>query len=103
MKKSLVSAFLLIGLLNSGVLLANEALAKSKNCLACHALDKPGVGPAYKKVAEKYAGQKDAEAQLVQKVLKGGAGVWGAMAMPPNPGVSPEEAKTLVQWILGLK
>lgn len=103
MKKSLVSALFMFVLLNPGILLANEELAKSKNCVACHAVDQKRVGPAFKKVAEKYAGQKDAEAQLVQKVIKGGAGVWGSMAMPPNSGVSPDEAKQLVQWILSLK
>ena len=83
--------------------LANEALAKSKNCLACHAVDKKVVGPAYKEVAAKYAGQKDAVDKLSQKVIKGGGGVWGQVPMPANPQVNEAEAKQLVQWILGLK
>lgn len=78
-------------------------LAKSKNCLACHAVGNKVVGPAYKDVAAKYAGQKDAEAKLVQKVLKGGAGVWGPVPMPANTQVSEAEAHTLVKWILSLK
>lgn len=82
---------------------ASEELAKSKNCLMCHAVEKKVMGPAFKDVAQKYAGQKDAEAALSEKVMKGGSGVWGAMAMPPNPQVSAEEAKKLVQWILNLK
>ena len=82
---------------------ANAELATKKNCMACHAVDKKLVGPAYKEVAEKYAGQKDAADKLAQKVLKGGSGAWGAIPMPANPQVSDAEAKQLVQWILSLK
>lgn len=80
---------------------ADEALAKSKGCLGCHAVDKKIHGPAYKDVAAKYAGQ-DVVHQLAQKVMKGGGGVWGQMPMPPNS-VTPEEAKRLVQWVLSKK
>ena len=82
---------------------ANEDLAKKKNCMACHAIDKKLVGPSYKDVAKKYAGQKDAVDKLAAKVTKGGSGVWGAVPMPANPQVSEAEAKQLVQWVLGLK
>jgi cytochrome c len=78
-------------------------LAQKKNCLACHAVDKKGVGPAYKEVAAKYAGQKDAVEKLTQKVVKGGVGAWGQIPMPANPQVTDAEAKQLVQWILTLK
>jgi cytochrome c len=81
---------------------ADGELAKAKNCMACHSVDKKLVGPAFKDVAAKYAGQKDAEAKLAQKVMKGGGGVWGSMAMPPNP-VSDQEALTLVKWVLSQK
>ncbi|WP_374366101.1 c-type cytochrome [Piscinibacter sp.] len=83
--------------------LADEALAKAKNCMACHAIDKKVVGPAYKDVAAKYAGQKDAADKLAQKVLKGGVGVWGQIPMPANAQVNEAEAKKLVAWILTLK
>ncbi len=82
---------------------ASEDLAKKKNCMACHAIDKKLVGPSYKDVAKKYAGQKDAVDKLAVKVTKGGSGVWGAVPMPANPQVSEAEAKQLVQWVLGLK
>ena len=82
---------------------AQADLAQKKNCMACHAIDKKVVGPAYKDVAAKYAGQKDAVDKLAQKVVKGGAGVWGAVPMPANPQVTDAEAKQLVQWILTLK
>lgn len=82
---------------------ANQQLAQQKNCMACHAIDKKVVGPAYKEVAAKYAGQKDAVEKLTQKVLKGGSGTWGAVPMPANPQVTEAEAKTLVTWVLSQK
>ena len=78
-------------------------LAQQKNCMACHAVDKKVVGPAYKEVAAKYAGQKDAVEKLAQKVMKGGSGTWGAVPMPANPQVNEAEAKQLVQWVLSQK
>ncbi len=83
--------------------LADEALAKSKNCMACHAVDKKLVGPAYKDIAAKYAGDKTAADKLATKVQKGGSGVWGAIPMPANPQVSDAEAKKLVAWVLSRK
>ena len=82
---------------------ADLQLATAKNCMACHAVDKKLVGPAYKDVAAKYAGQADAVAKLEAKVLKGGAGVWGPVPMPANAQVTPAEAKQLVAWILAQK
>jgi cytochrome c len=83
---------------------ANEALAQKSGCMACHAIDKKIVGPAYKEVAAKYRGDKGAEAKLVEKVKKGGQGVWGQVPMPPNsPMVKDEDIKALVKWVLSLK
>lgn len=87
----------------AGPAFAQADLAQKKNCLACHAVDKKIVGPAYKDVAAKYHGQKDAVAKLAEKVQKGGVGVWGQVPMPANPQVSADEAKSLVTWILTLK
>ncbi len=78
-------------------------LAKAKNCLSCHAVATKIVGPAYKDVAAKYAGQKDAEDKLVQKVLKGTSGTWGAIPMPANAQVNEAEAHVLVKWVLSQK
>lgn len=83
--------------------MADEALAKSKNCMACHAVDKKVVGPSYKDVAKKYAGQKDAADKLAVKVIKGGSGVWGPVPMPANAQVNDADAKKLVAWILATK
>lgn len=80
-----------------------QALALKKNCMACHAVDKKLVGPAYKDVAAKYANDKSAADKLTAKVVKGGSGVWGAIPMPANPQVSEAEAKSLVQWVLRAK
>ena len=83
--------------------LADLALATSKNCMACHAVDKKLVGPAYKDVAAKYAGQKDAVDKLAVKIMKGGSGVWGPVPMPANTQVTEAEAKQLAAWVLSLK
>jgi len=79
---------------------ADEALAKKYNCLACHQVDKKLVGPAYKDVAKKYKGNVGAQAMLIDKVKKGGSGVWGPIPMPPNPAVPDADLKKLVDWIL---
>ena len=64
------------GLLIAGQASADEALAKAKNCMSCHAMDKKVVGPSYKDVAKKYAGNAAAAAELEAKVKKGGSGKW---------------------------
>jgi cytochrome c len=78
-------------------------LATSKNCMACHEAAVKLVGPSFKAVAEKYAGQKDAADKLAVKIIKGGSGVWGPVPMPANAQVSTDEAKKLATWILATK
>lgn len=87
----------------AGPALADQALATAKNCMACHAADKKLVGPSYKDVAAKYAGQKDAVAKLAGKIQKGGSGVWGPVPMPANTQVSAAEAEKLAAWVLSQK
>ncbi|MFJ7565426.1 c-type cytochrome [Herminiimonas sp. NPDC097707] len=87
----------------SNVALANADLAKAKNCMACHSVTNKVLGPSFKDVGAKYAGQKGAEDKLVQKIIKGGSGAWGTVPMPANAQVSDAEAHTLVKWILSLK
>jgi cytochrome c len=77
---------------------ATQLLTKY-NCQACHTVDKKLVGPPYKEIAAKYAGDASAPAKLEQKVKSGGSGVWGAIPMPPN-NVPDADLKTLVEWIL---
>ena len=83
--------------------MADEALAKSKNCMACHAVDKKLVGPSYKDVAAKYAGNAKAVDMLATKIIKGGSGVWGAIPMPANTQVNEADAKKLASWVLSVK
>ncbi len=83
--------------------IADEALAKSKNCMACHAVDKKLVGPSYKDIAAKYAGQAGAADKLAEKIMKGSSGVWGPVPMPANAQVNAADAKKLATWVLSLK
>ncbi|AYQ30060.1 MULTISPECIES: c-type cytochrome [unclassified Polaromonas] len=99
----LVLASMAAGLAVSTPALADLQLATAKNCMACHAVDKKLVGPSYKDVAAKYAGQKDAADKLAAKIIKGGSGVWGPVPMPANAQVSPDEAKKLAAWVLATK
>lgn len=83
------------------------ALARKSGCLACHAIDKKVVGPAWQDVARRYANNADARAQLIEKVSKGGKGNWtevvGTAAMPPYyPRVSKENIEKLVDFVLSL-
>jgi len=95
--------FAVAGLVAATPALADMALATAKNCMACHAVEKKLVGPSYKDVAAKYAGQQDAVDKLSAKVIKGGSGVWGPIPMPANAQVTPDEAKKLVAWIMTQK
>jgi cytochrome c len=101
MKRALLT--LLAAAAVSAPVLADQALATAKNCMACHAVDKKLVGPSYKDVAAKYAGQKDAADKLAVKIVKGGSGVWGPVPMPANAQVSEAEGKKLAAWVLTLK
>jgi cytochrome c len=80
---------------------ASKELAQKNACLACHAVDKKLVGPAYQEVAKKYAGQKDAEAMLAASIKKGGAGKWGPVPMPAQAALSDADAHALAVWVLG--
>jgi len=82
---------------------ASIEMARAKNCTACHSVDKQVLGPAYKQVASKYAGDREAMAKLTKKIREGGAGNWGQIPMPANPQVSEAEAQSLAKWVLSLK
>ena len=101
MKKALL--ILATGTVLAAPVMADEALARSKNCMACHAVDRKMVGPSYKDIAARYANDAQAVAKLATKIQKGGAGVWGAIPMPANPQVSADEAKRLATWSLSFK
>jgi cytochrome c len=80
---------------------ADEALAKSKACLACHQVEKKVVGPAFKDVSAKYKGNASAAADLAKKIKGGTKGVWGQVPMPAQ-NVTDEEAAKLAKWVLAL-
>lgn len=102
MKSAIIALMAAAGIVMAGQATADElALAKAKNCMACHAVDKKLVGPAYKDVAAKYKGDAKAQAMLAAKIKAGGKGVWGQIPMPPN-NVTPDEANKLAGWVLSL-
>lgn len=76
------------------------SIAQKNNCLACHAIDAPKVGPAYRDVAKKYKGNKAAPDKLFAKVRNGGTGVWGQVGMPANPTISDADLHTVIAWVL---
>jgi cytochrome c len=79
---------------------ANADMAQKNGCLACHAIDKKVLGPSYQDVAKKYAGQKDAAANLAKNIKAGGSGKWGPIPMPAQAALSEADAKSLAAWIL---
>jgi cytochrome c len=87
----------------SGPVHADYDLVVKKNCLACHQVDKRKYGPNFKEIAAKYANQKNATDVLARKIRRGGTGVWGQDVMPPQPQVSPAEARTLASYVLSVK
>lgn len=108
MKSSGLIVAALLGALCCASAAADELLARSRNCLFCHALDNKLVGPAFKDIAARYSGQRGAQALLAQRIVSGGKGVWvkelgSEIAMPPSILVKPDEAQKLSRWILALK
>ncbi|MBS0500743.1 MAG: c-type cytochrome [Burkholderiaceae bacterium] len=103
MKRVLLTLAALTAVAAATPAMADEAMAKAKNCMACHAIDKKVVGPAYKDVAKKFGGQAGAADMLADKIMKGSTGTWGPVPMPPNTNVNAAEAKSLATWILTLK
>lgn len=78
------------------------ALAQRKNCLACHAIGKPLMGPSFRDIAGRYAARTDAADYLAQSIVNGSVGVWGNVPMPANTQLTSAEAHTLAQWVLSL-
>lgn len=101
MKKVLSVALLGLGLATPAF--ADLALATSKNCMSCHAVERKVLGPSFKDVAAKYKDDKGAVDTLANKIRKGGSGVWGPVPMPANNQVSEADAKKLAGWILSTK
>ena len=79
---------------------ADLALAMSKNCMSCHAVERKVLGPSFKDIAAKYRDNKAAPDLLATKIMKGGSGVWGPVPMPANSQVNEADAKKLAAWVL---
>ena len=89
--------------LNAKETTAAAELAKSNGCLSCHAMDEKIVGPAYSKVAAKYADDKDAAASLAQSIRNGSSGKWGRIPMPAHGNMNQEDINLLARWVLTIK
>ena len=98
----IILSTLLIALGLNSAAQASEDLAKAKNCMACHSAERKIVGPSYKEITAKRAGEKGAEASLAAKIKNGSKDEWGKVPMPPNA-VSDAEASTLSKWVLSHK
>lgn len=101
MKRALLLAVAGLGL--AAPAFADLALATSKNCMSCHAVERKVLGPSFKDIAAKYKDNKGAVDLLATKIMKGGAGVWGPVPMPANTQVSDADAKKLAAWVLSTK
>jgi cytochrome c len=78
-------------------------LAKAHGCFSCHSTTEKVVGPAYAAVAQRYAGQKDAVADLMMSIQNGSSGKWGRVAMPSHTSMPAAEVKRLAEWVLTIK
>jgi cytochrome c len=80
------------------------ALVKQSDCLTCHQVDTKGIGPSYKEIAQRYSNAgPDQLSSVAQKIITGGAGVWGQIPMTAHPSLSPDDAKAMLDYILLLK
>ena len=82
---------------------ADQALATKNQCMACHAVDKKLVGPSYRDVAQRYAGNPQAQNLLTRSIKTGGQGKWASMPMPAQTKLSDDDARKLAAWILTIK
>ena len=82
--------------------ITGKSIMQSSDCKTCHKIDEPSIGPSFKQVADKYAGQRVASSYLIDKVLKGGSGVWGENAMPAHPNMKENDAKQIITYVLSL-
>lgn len=80
-----------------------QRLLTANACMACHGIDDKIVGPSFREVAARYAGDGGAPARLAVKIKQGGAGAWGQVPMPPHPAISDAELNEIVAWILNRK
>lgn len=78
-------------------------ITANSDCFTCHKIDEKNIGPAWRDVANKYAGQDTAVKYLAKKIIEGGAGVWGTVPMAAHPTFTQEEAEAVAKYVLLLK
>ncbi|UII18962.1 c-type cytochrome [Fulvivirga ligni] len=86
---------------NEGVAQGKLLIEKS-DCMSCHAVDVKKIGPSFQDIAKKYPANDQNVSQLSQKIIKGGSGAWGPIAMSPHADISEEKAKEMINYILSL-
>lgn len=79
------------------------ALVAGSDCLTCHKVDEKLIGPSYRDVANKYENTEANVKMLAEKIINGGKGVWGEVAMTAHPAVTQADAEQMVKYILLLK
>ena len=87
----------------SEVAYADDEMYKTKNCFACHRIERNHLGPSFKAIAAKYVAEKDVDVKFAKKIREGTVGAWGQVPMPPQSQVTEAEALTLARWILEQK
>jgi sulfite dehydrogenase len=80
-----------------------QQLLADNACIGCHAVEQKIVGPSFREVAMRYAGDAGAGPRLAAKIKAGGAGAWGNVPMPAHPALSDSELVQLTSWILSRK
>jgi cytochrome c len=103
LKNRLIAAFTFAALSIVGHANASEEIAKQNGCFGCHAINDKVMGPSFKEVAKKYAGQDGAALKVAETIRKGGTGIWGNITMPAQEHISADIAKSLATWVLATK
>jgi cytochrome c len=103
LKKCLIASLTFVAFGIIGHAHASEEIAKQNGCFGCHAIDEKVLGPSFKEVAKKYAGQEGAALKMADSIRKGSNGTWGKIPMPAHEHINAEVAKSLATWVLATK
>lgn len=101
--RAIVMTLCAIALCSSTPARADADLARKRLCMGCHDVSAKRVGPPFRDIAARYAGQADAPQRLALGIREGSAKVWGPVPMPANPKVTPDEARRLAAWVLSMR
>ena len=84
------------------VAISGKSLMQSLDCKSCHKENEKSVGPSFVQIADKYSKDRGARNNLIDKIIKGGSGVWGENAMAAHPNLPVSDVDQIVRWILSL-